>query len=189
MQIANSRKRTLAGCALTALIMTLTACKSDSINTGVPMTLTIESSSFRQGDEIPRQFTCSGANISPAISWGAAPPATKSLILLVTDLDSRFHPYVHWILYNLPPEPNGILEGLPRTESLPNGAKQGTNSDPRIGYAGPCPPGTSPHRYVFTLYAMDTVLNPPTAPDKEQLTNAMRGHILAAGQLTGHFHR
>ena len=184
------RNQTLARLGFIALIILgPSGCKQDSINDGVPMTLTIQSPDFRQGEDIPTQFTCSGANTSPAISWGALPPATKSLVLLVTDLDSRFRPYVHWILYNLPPEPNSLPEALPRIESLPNGAKQGTNSDPRIGYAGPCPPGNSPHRYVFTLYAMDTVLNPPSAPDKSQLTKAMKGHILAAGQLTGHFHR
>jgi Raf kinase inhibitor-like YbhB/YbcL family protein len=187
---ARLRNQTLARLGFIALIIIgPSGCKQDSINNGVPMTLTIESPNFRQGEDIPAQFTCSGANTSPAISWGTVPPSTKSLVLLVTDLDSRFRPYVHWILYNLPPEPNSIPEGLPRNESLPSGAKQGTNSDPRIGYAGPCPPGHSPHRYVFTLYAMDTVLNVPSPPNKDQLTKAMQGHILAAGQLTGHFHR
>jgi Raf kinase inhibitor-like YbhB/YbcL family protein len=187
---SRQRNQTLARLGFVALIILApTGCKQDSINDGVPMTVTIQSPDLRQGEAIPTQFTCSGANTSPAISWGALPPATKSLVLLVTDLDSRFRPYVHWILYNLPPEPNSLPEALPRSESLPNGAKQGTNSDPRIGYSGPCPPGNSPHRYVFTLYAMDTVLNPPATPNKAQLTNAMQGHILAAGQLTGHFHR
>ena len=187
---SRQRHHTLACLGFIALVVLgPSGCKRDSIKDGVPMTLTIQSPDFLQGEDIPTQFTCSGGNTSPAISWSTLPPQTKSLVLLVTDLDSRFRPYVHWILYNLPPEPNNIPEALPRSESLPNGAKQGTNSDPRIGYAGPCPPGNSPHRYVFTLYAMDTVLNPPAAPDKDQLTKAMQGHILAAGQLTGHFHR
>jgi Raf kinase inhibitor-like YbhB/YbcL family protein len=185
-----SRDRSLSALVFIALIILgPSGCRRTSINDGVPMTLQVVSGAFAQGEDIPRQNTCSGANTSPAISWSALPPNTKTLVLLVTDLDSRFRPYVHWILYNLPPEPNTLPESLPRTESLPNGAKQGTNGDPRIGYSGPCPPGSSPHRYVFTLYAMDTALNLPSAPDKDQLTQAMQGHILAAGQLTGHFHR
>jgi Raf kinase inhibitor-like YbhB/YbcL family protein len=172
-----------------AIILGPSGCRRSSIDGGVPMTLKVESGAFRQGEDIPRRYTCSGTNTSPAISWGALPPATKSLVILATDLDSHFRPYVHWILYNLPPEPGILPEGIPRSESLPNGAKQGTNGDPQIGYSGPCPPGSSPHRYAFTLYAMDTELNPPTTPDRAQLTKAMQGHILAAGQLTGHFHR
>jgi len=182
------RSQTLALGFFALIILGPSGCKQDSINDGVPMTLTVQSPDFRQGEDIPTQFTCSGANTSPAISWGALPPTTKSLVLIVTDLDSRFRPYVHWILYNLPPDPHSIPEAIPRSESLPNGAKQGTNSDPQIGYSGPCPPGDSPHRYVFTLYALDTTLTLPTAPDKDQVTKAMQGHILAAGQLTGHFH-
>ncbi len=195
MSISGFRRSPLSMQALTGLIFVAllilgpSSCKRSSINDGVPMTLKVESGAFHQGEDIPRQYTCSGANISPAISWSALPPATKSLALLVTDLDSPFRPYVHWILYNLPPEPGTLPASVPRSESLPNGAKQGTNGDPQIGYSGPCPPAGSPHRYVFTLYAMDTTLNPPAAPDKDQLTKAMQGHILAAGQLTGHFHR
>jgi Raf kinase inhibitor-like YbhB/YbcL family protein len=185
-----SRNQTLKRLAFVALvIMSPSGCKRSSINDGVPMTLAIESTAFHQGEEIPRQFTCHGPNTSPALSWGALPPNTKSLALLAIDLDSPFRPYTHWILYNVPPQPNTLPEGIPRSESLPNGASQGTNSDPRIGYSGPCPPGDSPHRYVFTLYAMDTTLTLPAAPDKDQVTKAMQGHILAAGQLTGHFHR
>jgi len=176
-------------CFIAIVIVNQSGCKRSSINDGVPMTLTIQSTSFHQGQDIPRQYSCHGANTSPEISWSALPANTKSLTLLVTDLDSPFRPYTHWILYNLPPQPNALPEGIPRSETLPNGAGQGTNSDPRIGYSGPCPPGDSPHRYVFTLYAIDTTLTLPTAPDKDQLTNAMQGHILAAGQLTGHFQR
>jgi Raf kinase inhibitor-like YbhB/YbcL family protein len=191
---SRSRTQTLKSLCCAALIFIAPAgCKRNSINDGVPMTITLESTAFHQGEDIPRQFTCSGANTSPSLSWGALPPNTKSLTLLVIDLDSPLRPYTHWILYNLPPQPNTLPEAIPRTESLPNGAKQGTNSDPQIGYSGPCPPGDSPHRYVFTLYALDTTLTlpttPDTAPDKAQLTKAMQGHILAAGQLTGHFHR
>jgi Raf kinase inhibitor-like YbhB/YbcL family protein len=195
MSVSRSRPRVLPKKASTVVafvalsIAGLAGCKQDSVDHRVPMSLTVESPSFRQGEDIPAQFTCSGSNLSPTISWGTLPANTKSLVLLVSDSDSFFGSYVHWVLYNLPREPNYIAEGVPRSESLPDGAKQGLNGDDAIGYSGPCPPGKSPHRYVFTLYALDTTLAPQAPVGKKQLVNAMEGHILAAGQLIGHYHR
>ena len=180
----------LARLAFACLLLAgLSGCRQASVNDRAPMSLTLASEGFRQGENIPQQFTCSGANISPALSWNRLPPNTKSLALLVTDPDSLFGAYVHWILYNLPPEPNHIAAGVPRSEVLPDGAKQGMNTDDAIGYTGPCPPGNDIHRYVFTLYALDTMLSPPSPVNKKQLVQAMEGHVLASGQLMGRYHR
>jgi Raf kinase inhibitor-like YbhB/YbcL family protein len=182
--------RALACVASAALIMGgLAGCRQSSVNDRVPMSVGLASTSFQPGGNIPEQFSCHGANVSPAIAWGSLPPNTKSLALVVSDPDSLFGSYVHWILYNLPLESSHLAEGVPRSEVLPNGAKQGVNTGNEIGYAGPCPPGESVHRYVFTLYALDTMLNPPSPVNKEQLMNAMEGHVLAAGQLMGRYHR
>ena len=186
--------RALACVAFAALIIGgvsggPSGCRQASVTDRVPMSLTLTSTSFQPAGNIPEQFSCHGANVSPAIAWGSLPPNTKSLALVVSDPDSLFGSYVHWILYNLPPESSHLAEGVPRSEVLPNGAKQGVNTGNEIGYAGPCPPGESVHRYVFTLYALDTMLSPPSPVNKEQLMNAMEGHVLAAGQLMGRYHR
>ncbi len=190
MAISDFAKRGLVWIGFAYLIVVgLSGCRQASVNDRAPRSLTVSSVSFRQGENIPQQFTCSGANISPAISWNALPPNTKSLALLVTDPDSFSGSYVHWVLYNLPPEPNHIAEGVPRSEVLPGGAKQGSNSDDAIGYTGPCPPGNSVHRYVFTLYALDNILSPLSPVNKEQVMKSMEGHVLASGQLVGRYHR
>jgi hypothetical protein len=184
------RNRVLAHLSFIFLISAgQSGCRQDSSNDRLQMSLKVDSPDFRQGENIPKQFTCDGADVSPALSWQSPPANTKSLVLIVRDSDSLFGSFVHWILYNLPPESTNIAEALPRPELLPDGSKQGVNGDDAIGYAGPCPSGNSPHRYVFSLYALDTVLTLPPRADKKQLTTAMKGHILAAGQLMGRYHR
>ena len=162
-------------------------CRRDSFNDHLPMSLKVTSPDFRPGENIPRQFTCDGTGVSPSLSWQAPPPHTKSLALIAIDRDSPIG-FVHWTLYNLPPETNHLPQGVRQQESLPDGSKQGLNDDDAIGYMGPCPPLGS-HRYVFTLYALDTVPNLPPRAGKKQLEAAMEGHVLAAGQLTGRYKR
>jgi Raf kinase inhibitor-like YbhB/YbcL family protein len=191
----NGRSMTISGLSLARIAFVfllpagLMACRQASVNDRVPMSLTLSSPDFRQGQTIPDQFTCSGANTSPALSWGTLPSNTKSLVLLVTDPDSLSGAYVHWVLYNLPPDPNHVDAAMPHSEVLPGGAKQGLNTDDAIGYTGPCPPGKSTHRYVFTLYALDAMLSPESPVNKKQLLQAMKGHVLATGQLTGRYQR
>jgi Raf kinase inhibitor-like YbhB/YbcL family protein len=186
--ISRRNKSIASYIALALLALSLLGCSRASIDSRVPMSVVVTSDSFKQGGDIPQRFTCRGANISPTISWRSLPPGTKSVALTVTDSHSIFGPYVHWVLYNQSPEPSRIAEDLPKAESLSDGAKQGINSDGAIGYAGPCPSGASPHQYVFTIYALDTILTPATPVDKTQLMKAMKGHILAAGQLIGRYH-
>src|SRR5206468_7176381 len=93
--------------------------------------------------------------------------------------------WVHWVAYNLPPDARELDEGVPATETLPNGAKQGKNDFDKIGYGGPAPPKGKPHRYFFKLYALDTALDLPAGATKDKVVAAMKGHILADGQLMG----
>ncbi|MGC2399398.1 MAG: YbhB/YbcL family Raf kinase inhibitor-like protein [Acidobacteriaceae bacterium] len=174
-----------------ALVLAAAAhgCRRASVHDPAPNSLTVSSDDFQQGKLIPQQFSCRGANVSPTLSWGNLPPGTKSLALVVSDSDSFLGAYVHWVLYNLPPEPNHLAQGVPGVETLPSGARQGGNSGDTVGYSGPCPPGRSPHRYVFTLYALDAKLAPSSPMKKDQLMKAMEGHVLASGQLTGRFPR
>lgn len=156
------------------------------------MPFSITSSAFQEGGDIPTRHTCDGADISPALSWIGLPSGTKSLVLIVDDPDAPDPAapqmtWVHWILYNLPPDAGGLPEGA-TPHGLPTGTRQGRNDWHRTGYGGPCPP-IGRHRYRHKLYAMDRILPDLHTPDKNQLENAMRGHVLAHAQLTGLYQR
>ncbi len=153
--------------------------------------LRLSSSSFLQGS-IPARFSsCGGqSNNSPSLSWGAPPARAKSLALIVYDRDSPLGTnFVHWLLYNLPPKENTLPEGVPKQGELPDGSRQGRNGHGDVGYAGPCPPGQAAHHYVFNLYVLDSTLNLPPASSETQLVKALRGHVIAGGQLIAAFQR
>jgi len=159
-------------------------------------TLELRSNSF-SGDTIPGMYACSrencpcdGQDISPQLSWAAPPERTQSFALIVTDKDSPFGlNFVHWVLYDLPADKRELPQGIAKQEQLPDGSLQGHNGFDKIGYVGPCPPGKSAHRYVFDLYALDTKLNLPPGASKKQVVKAMKGHVLARGEIVGKFQR
>jgi Raf kinase inhibitor-like YbhB/YbcL family protein len=155
---------------------------------GTPM-LNLASASFESGATIPAKYTCDGAGNSPELKWTSAPPGTQSLALIVIDPDAPIGDFVHWILYNVPAASRELPEGLPAQEQLADGALQGRNDFGKIGYGGPCPPGSSPHRYVFRLYALDAGLNLPAGATRAQVEKAMASHILAHGEITGRYQR
>jgi Raf kinase inhibitor-like YbhB/YbcL family protein len=93
------------------------------------------------------------------------------------------------VFFNLPGNQQCLEEGMPARESLPGGARQGKNDFGTLGYGGPAPPPGKPHRYVFTLYALDTQLTLPTGATQKQVPSAIRGHVLAEGQLMGTYQR
>jgi Raf kinase inhibitor-like YbhB/YbcL family protein len=131
---------------------------------------------------------CDGQDVSPELSWKSSPERTESFVLVVTDTDSPFgFNFVHWVLYDIPPDERELPEGIANQQQLPDGSRQGHNGFDKIGYVGPCPPGHSPHRYVFDLYALDTKLNLPPGASKKQVLKAMKGHVLASGELVGRF--
>ncbi|MFZ0633509.1 MAG: YbhB/YbcL family Raf kinase inhibitor-like protein [Acidobacteriaceae bacterium] len=135
-----------------------------------------------------RYASCNGhSNISPALAWDAPPPATRSFALLLTDPDAPRGTFTHWLLWNLPPATRSLPESIPAQPQLPNAARQGRNDFGSIGYGGPCPPGRSVHRYVFDLYALDTMLDLPPGASRPQLLRALQGHIVATGNLTARY--
>jgi Raf kinase inhibitor-like YbhB/YbcL family protein len=95
--------------------------------------------------------------------------------------------WVHWVLYNLPPNFHDVPETL-LPESIPEGARQGLNDWKRQGYGGPCPP-IGRHRYFYRLYALDTVLPDMGPITRDQLDRAMAGHILAQAELIGTYEK
>ncbi|HJV93641.1 MAG TPA: YbhB/YbcL family Raf kinase inhibitor-like protein [Azonexus sp.] len=154
--------------------------------------LTLSSSAFAPGSPIPRRHTCQGADISPPLAWHDVPAATQSLVLIVDDPDAPDPAaprmtWVHWLLYNLPPTAAGLAEGVPAA-ALPAGTREGVNDWQRVGYGGPCPPIGS-HRYFHKLYALDTQLPDLQLPNKTQLEQAMRGHVLAVAELIGTYRK
>jgi Raf kinase inhibitor-like YbhB/YbcL family protein len=151
--------------------------------------LTVASTAFEPGQPIPIKYTCQGDDISPPLTWDGAPANTVTFALICDDPDAPGGTWVHWVIYNLPPRPPSLPENTPKTETLPNGDAQGRNSFGNIGYGGPCPPAGKTHHYIFKVYALDAALTVKSHPGKDQLLAAMRGHILAEGQLMGTYKR
>lgn len=148
----------------------------------------ITSAAFQDGGLIPQKYTCDGEDVSPPLAWTDPPRETQSIALIADDPDAPRGTWVHWVIYDLPPDARELSEGVPPAETLPNGAKQGRNDFGKIGYGGPCPPrGT--HRYFFKLYALDRKLGLPAGKTKQELLEAMRGHVLTEAQLMGRYAR
>ncbi|MGD0097396.1 MAG: YbhB/YbcL family Raf kinase inhibitor-like protein [Terracidiphilus sp.] len=138
---------------------------------------------------MPSKFTCDGAGISPQLAWSAPPAGTASFALIVADPDAPLRTFVHWVIYDLPATSRALPEAMPAQGQLADGSRQGRNDFDNLGYGGPCPPGHSPHHYVFTVYALDTKLNLPPGASQAQVDAAMRGHVLASGVLIGLYNR
>ncbi len=147
------------------------------------LTLKVTSPTFGEGETIPAKYTCDERDLSPQLDWNSVPQGTQSLALIVDDPDAPVGTWVHWVLFDLPPDLVSLPEGASGTGT------QGTNSFKKLTYGGPCPPTGSPHRYYFKLYALDTLLNLEEGASKAELEKAMQGHILAQGQLMGKYGR
>jgi Raf kinase inhibitor-like YbhB/YbcL family protein len=167
------------------LIATPTVAEND-------MTLKLVSGAFGEGETIPTIYTCQGEDISPPLSWSGVPDEARSLALIVDDPDAPDPrapkmTWVHWVLYNIPPDASGLLEGA-GSGQLPAGTEEGLNDWRRTGYGGPCPP-IGRHRYFLKLYALDTELEGLSNPTKARLESAMEGHVIAQAQLVGTYQK
>ena len=152
------------------------------------MEIKLTSTAFKEGEAIPRQYTCDGINISPPLEWTGVPKSAKTIALIADDPDAPSGTFVHWVLYNLPAANIGLVENLPPTEDLKAGGFQGKNDFGKVGYGGPCPPSGT-HRYFFKTYALDAELPLKGGATKAEIENAMQAHIIARGQLMGTFSR
>ncbi|HBF42467.1 MAG TPA: YbhB/YbcL family Raf kinase inhibitor-like protein [Desulfobacteraceae bacterium] len=148
----------------------------------------ISSPAFKHGGMIPIEYTCDGKDISPKLEWGKVAGGTKSIALICDDPDAPMKTWIHWVLFNLPPETRGLQKDVPPVKTLDNGARNGINDFRKLGYGGPCPP-TETHRYFFKIYALDIQIDLPAGATKAQLMDAMEGHILSEGQLIGKYKR
>jgi len=150
------------------------------------MALSLTSSAFTAGKPIPAVYSCISRSISPPLAWTGAPSGTASFAIIMDDPDAPSGTFVHWVIYNIPASSKGLPEAVSADAKLSDGTLQGNNGAGRAGYTGPCPPSGT-HRYFFKLYALDAVLNLKSGSSKDQLLNAMQGHILAQGELIGTF--
>ncbi len=176
-----------------ALALVVAGCTSPgpSQQPTPPATMALSSPAFGAGETIPARYTCDGEDISPPLRWEGIPEGTRSFALIVDDPDAPVGTFIHWVLYNIPAERSDLPEGVPRQLEVPGIGLQGTNDfkDNRIGYRGPCPPPGKPHRYFFKLYALDTTLDVVKGASAATVERAIRGHILAQGQLIGKYGR
>lgn len=149
----------------------------------------LSSPAFKMGEFIPRQYSCEGEDSSPPLSWEGAPAGTRSYALTCVDPDAPMGDWVHWVVWDIPGDSTSLPENIPSQEQTL--LHQGVNSWGRVGYGGPCPPpGHGPHRYFFTLYALDVAELPlKMNADRRALEKAIRGHILAQAQLMGRYER
>jgi Raf kinase inhibitor-like YbhB/YbcL family protein len=144
----------------------------------------LTSPAFGHGEKIPKKYTCDGEELSPPLEIKGVPEKAKSLVLIMDDPDvPKFvredQMWVHWVLFNIPPDTRYIEE-----DAIPPGVLgSGTG---RMGYQGPCPPDRE-HRYFFKLYALDTLLKLKEGSTKEQVEMAMKSHILATSEWMGRY--
>ncbi len=186
-----SKQVVLLLAALLVFSPTVAACAIEAPATQkeVKVTLSLSSTVFKEEERIPVKYTCDGHDISPPLVWGEQPQVTEAFALIVDDPDAPGGVFTHWVLFNLPANVHQLGEGIPAHERLESGALQGENDMGRIGYRGPCPPRGPAHRYRFTIYALDRSLDLKPGASKKQLLDAMKGHILAQGQLIGTYQR
>lgn len=155
----------------------------------VKSSLNLQSAAFKNGESIPDKYTCNGENISPPLSWSTAWNNIKSWALIVDDPDAPRGIFTHWVVFNIPSNVTGLPEAVRTAENIQNGALQGKNDAMKLGYTGPCPLPGPVHHYNFNIYALDTTLDLSAGASKKQLLDAMQGHIISQGKLTGIFQR
>lgn len=149
----------------------------------------ISTKSFSAGGEIPKRYTCDGADISPQLSWSGTPPGSQSLALIGDDPDAPRGTWTHWVVYDLPASTKELAEDVRKVDQLPGGGSQGRNDFGKTGYNGPCPPPGKPHRYFFRVFALDKMLALKPGASRKEVESAMQGHVLAQAEVMGRYGR
>jgi hypothetical protein len=162
-----------------------------AFHAALPKTILLHSVSFSAGGEIPAAYTCKGEGVSPEISWEGAPDKTRSYVLIATDWDDpspnfRLGNFTHWLLYGIGPPLHQVKSAAKPAELTQEKIEVGNNSSDAAGYKPPCPP-LGKHRYIFRVYALDVPQIHPAARDRDAVVEAMKGHILAFGEISGLF--
>ena len=157
--------------------------------------LVIDSPTLKAGAMMPRDYTPDGRNVSPPLTWTNVPAGTRGFAVVCEDFDAgNPPPFVHWVIYNIPGTAKGLPENVPIDPSIPMpaelaGAVQGLNGFKRAMYRGPAPPAGKPHRYHFVVYALDAALDLRPNLTRAELLEAIKGHILAQGEIVPVYER
>jgi len=157
--------------------------------------LTLTTSAFSDGGEIPARFTQSDPNaVSPKLEWTNVPAGTVTFALILHDpdvaLQKKTDDVLHWMIFNIPGTAHELPEGVPANATLSDGTIQAKNLRGGVGYMGPgAPPAEPEHHYTFELFALDTKLDLGPDATRADVLKAIDGHILGKGVLVGRFHR
>jgi Raf kinase inhibitor-like YbhB/YbcL family protein len=163
-----------------------------------PATITVTSPTLKANEVVPIDHTADGKNVSPALMWSGAPANTKQFALIYDDPDVAFgnppQTFVHWVVYKIPGTAKGLPAELPMDAVLTGpadiaGTIQGLSGFKRTGYRGPAPPPGKPHHYTWTVYALDAELPLEQGLNRNQLLEAMKGHIIGQGSLVAIYER
>ena len=150
------------------------------------MNFQLKSDAFEHAGYIPDLYTCKGKDISPPLMWTDPPEGTQSFAIITVDPDAILMTFTHWVMCNIPAEKGELLEAVPHQVEFEDGTIQGRNGMRRNRYIGPCPPWGK-HRYIFTIYALDVMLEADAKINKKRLLKGMEGHILAQAELMGYY--
>jgi Raf kinase inhibitor-like YbhB/YbcL family protein len=153
------------------------------------MAFAISSTAFPNDGDIPRKFTCDGADVSPELAWAEPPSGTQSLALIADDPDAPSGTWTHWVLFNLPASTTSLAEGVSKIDELPGGELQGRNDFRKIGYNGPCPQPGKLHRYFFKIYALKEKLDLKPGASRQEVEQAMQGLVLGHAEWMGKYRR
>ncbi|MGC2182807.1 MAG: YbhB/YbcL family Raf kinase inhibitor-like protein [Terriglobales bacterium] len=153
------------------------------------MAFAISSTAFPLGGDIPRKFTCDGADVSPELLWTEPPAGTQSFTLIADDPDAPAGTWTHWVLYDLPATVTSLAEGVNKIDELPGGERQGRNDFRKIGYNGPCPPPGKPHRYFFKIYALKGKLDLKPGASRQEVEQALPSLMLGQAEWMGKYQR
>ena len=175
-------------CGLLLIGILVTALPVFGLAEGATEKIDVRSSAFGDGDRIPSDFTCEGADMSPPIEWAGVPANAQSLAVIVEDPDAPARNWTHWLVYDLPPSMTQLPSGIPEEGMIFGLGSQGRTDFGKSGYRGPCPP-SGEHHYFFKVYALNAMLRLKPGISRQELLEAMQGHILAEGVLMGTYER
>ena len=162
---------------------------ADVVHAQMPATFIVESPTMRTGEMMPRNYSPDGRNVSPPLSWRGLPDGTREIVVICQEHGAgRPPPWVHWLIYNIPGDATGLPEGIPfdPADPMPSnvmGAAQGNNGWGLAMYRGPAPPGTSLHHYHFAVFALDIELGLPPGMTRDEVLEAMDGHVIGEGSM------
>lgn len=178
--------------------LAITTFFAASVSAQTPATITVTSPTLKANEVVPIDHTADGKNLSPALMWSGAPANTKQFALIYDDPDVAFgnppQSFVHWVVYKIPGTAKGLPAELPMDAVLTApadiaGTIQGLSGFKRTGYRGPAPPPGKPHHYTWTVYALDAELPLEQGLNRNQLLEAMKGHIIGQGALVAIYER